>query len=628
LLFALLALVAVACGDSPEAAPTATVTQHAIASPAPTATATPTPDLGAQIGARGDLPLTDPIDLAVRFGRVDAAPEPIATVDPGLQVGHQREFFALRLTSSVLARQSPPEVAPVSATLLAVGERSYVYVQDSLGVSADAAELAAQSFDGSVWPSVTDVFGEPDIGGGRIIVLQADLGGVGGYFAIQDTYPASAVPHSNEAHMIYVDRTLATGGASYNAVVAHELQHLIHATYDPGEDAWVNEGLSEVASALAGGSVSSIDAFRTRPWTSLTAWDSAIAAPHYGAAASFFTYVAGRLGEESMGGIARDRGVGPAGVEAWLAAAGHEVSFRDVFADWIAANVLGHESGTYGYPTRSVQVSVTDSLARGGTATGDATQFGTDYYELDVTAGGPHRLTFEGVPDVSVLPEAAGYGDGMLWSNRGDWINTRLTREVALTGIDDPALTFRTWFDIETWWDWAYVSVSTDDGATWAALPGSATTDFDPIRAAYGPGYTGASGGGAEPRWVDESIDLSAYAGETVLLRFEYVTDASTHGEGWVVADVAIDGLGLLNPDGWASEGWVEVDGTLDQEYVVRLILERADGDEVIDLDPNAAAAGELTFSTAGVTRAVLAVVGTTEGTHQRAPYTVELRAD
>ena len=38
---------------------------------------------------------------------------------------------------------------------------------------------------------------------------------------------------------------------------------------------------------------------------------------------------------------------------------------------------------------------------------------------------------------------------------------------------------------------------------------GRTTTDCDPVGAAYGQGYTGSSGG-----WVQEEVDLSAYAGQ------------------------------------------------------------------------------------------------------------------
>jgi bacillopeptidase F (M6 metalloprotease family) len=57
-------------------------------------------------------------------------------------------------------------------------------------------------------------------------------------------------------------------------------------------------------------------------------------------------------------------------------------------------------------------------------------------------------------------------GGAMLWSNTQDDVNTRLTREIDLTDATDPELTFDTWFDIEPWYDWGCVSVSTDGGDT------------------------------------------------------------------------------------------------------------------------------------------------------------------
>ena len=103
-------------------------------------------------------------------------------------------------------------------------------------------------------------------------------------------------------------------------------------------------------------------------------------------------------------------------------------------------------------------------------------------------------------------------------------------------------LTFKTWYDIERWFDWGYASVSTDGGVSWHALTGTQTSRDDPVKASYGPGYTGKSGGGADAVWVDEQISLARYAGQKVLLRFEFVTDAATYRQGWAIEDVAISG--------------------------------------------------------------------------------------
>ena len=99
-------------------------------------------------------------------------------------------------------------------------------------------------------------------------------------------------------------------------------------------------------------------------------------------------------------------------------------------------------------------------------------------------------------------------------------------------------LSCRLWYDIEQNWDYAYLEGSPDDGITWVTLPGNRTTNLDPNGANRGNGITGSSGG-----WVSATFDLSSLmAGGSgfILLRFLYVTDGSTSGEG-----VYVD---LVNP--------------------------------------------------------------------------------
>ncbi len=171
-------------------------------------------------------------------------------------------------------------------------------------------------------------------------------------------------------------------------------------------------------------------------------------------------------------------------------------------------------------------------------------QFAADYIEVKLPAG-EATFTFDGADTVPLLANEPHSGRGQWWSARGDSIDTTLTRELDLTGLASATLRFWTWFDIERWFDYGYVEVSTDGGATWKALPGRHTTDDDPLRQAYGPGYTGKSGGGEEPEWVEESIDLTPFAGGRVLLRFEYVTDGGVNTPGWAIDDISVPELGL-----------------------------------------------------------------------------------
>jgi hypothetical protein len=159
-------------------------------------------------------------------------------------------------------------------------------------------------------------------------------------------------------------------------------------------------------------------------------------------------------------------------------------------------------------------------------------------------------------------------------------------------------------------------------------LPGDHTSTDDPAKAAYGPGWSGESGGGDDPAWIDERVSLAAYAGQKILVRFEYVTDGATHGEGWAIDDVAFAGAPSAGDpaSGWQSDGWVRLDAQLPQTYVVR-VLEKLDGGDVkvTDVPLDDTGHGELPVSGAGVAQATLAVAGSTEGTNQKAPYHVEL---
>jgi len=639
------ALTLAACDDSNEKAGSATPA-ITVAPTAPSTIAiagTPTPDLAALIDTRASLPVNDPRALAARYGKTaGVAPESRPFAGEPI-TGSSRPFIVSRITGATLSQAAPPEIVTVAATLRAVTAHTYFYTDDAIAADPDAVQRAAEAFETAVWPVVTGVFGEPNIpgvdGDPRIIVLQADLGGgIGGYYSGDDAYVKAVRALSNEAEMVYLDRTLRAGGAAYNVVLAHELQHLIHHRNDEGEESWVNEGLSETALLLAGGAGSTIDRFAASPETQLNYWDPRGSQPHYGAAAAFLRYIADRVGAATgldqagrdavLGGLAHETADGPAGIDAYLASEAPGLTFPNLFADWIAANILDLPEGPYANSSRPVEAQVQYELAPGDRFDGEAHQFGTDYYALTtVYEGGDYVLRFRGQPEVGVLPASA-LGEGPVWwSNAGDGIDTTLTYRVRVGAGPHVALAFRTWFDIEPWYDFGYVSVSVDGGATWEALPGEHTTTDDPVQLALGAGYYGRSGGGDEPVWVDERIDLSRFAGQDILVRFEYVTDGGTHGEGWAARDARLEGGGGATLSGNPqTAGWVTIDRPLAQTYVVRLILTYDDGTaEVRDVPLDSGQSGELRFNTTGILDAVLAIAGATEGTNQLAPYTIEL---
>jgi immune inhibitor A len=148
-------------------------------------------------------------------------------------------------------------------------------------------------------------------------------------------------------------------------------------------------------------------------------------------------------------------------------------------------------------------------------------------------------------------------GDWEWYSGQGDMLNQTLTREVELPA--GAALSFWTWFDIEQDWDYGFVEVSADGGATWATVPGNLTTNHDPSgNNSEGNGITGTTG------WVQGHFDLGAWGGATVLLRFRYETDQAVQGLGWAIDDITVGSLfddvesGNL---GWTTQGWAPFEG-------------------------------------------------------------------
>ncbi|RPJ50831.1 MAG: M6 family metalloprotease domain-containing protein, partial [Chloroflexi bacterium] len=156
------------------------------------------------------------------------------------------------------------------------------------------------------------------------------------------------------------------------------------------------------------------------------------------------------------------------------------------------------------------------------------------------------------------IPNPLGTGQAW-WSDVGDAVNYSLTREVDLTGAAAPILTFASYWSIEEDWDYGYVKVSTDGGATWDILPDmdGIFRTTDPNGNNRGVGLTGENQGTLR-------VDLAAYAGQQILLRLEYSTDTAAQWDGWFVDDIAlVDGAATLWSDdveagagAWVAEGW------------------------------------------------------------------------
>lgn len=152
-------------------------------------------------------------------------------------------------------------------------------------------------------------------------------------------------------------------------------------------------------------------------------------------------------------------------------------------------------------------------------------------------------------------------GTYMWYSGRGMSLTNTFSQEFPIPG-GGATLTFMSWYDIQPHYDYGYVAVSTDGGSTWTALEGNITTTDDPNSLNIGGyGVTGKSGG-----WVSASFDLSAYAGQSVLLMFIYITDGTVNHAGWAVDEIAISEVGFYDDvesgsASWTYHRWNVVDG-------------------------------------------------------------------
>jgi immune inhibitor A len=124
------------------------------------------------------------------------------------------------------------------------------------------------------------------------------------------------------------------------------------------------------------------------------------------------------------------------------------------------------------------------------------------------------------------------------YSGMGNDVDVALDLKDPVDVGPDTGLQYRTWYDIEQGYDYGFVLASADDGTTWDVLQEYSGTDMD--------------------HWADvQTVDLSAYEGKQIRIRFEYMTDGGVALKGW---DVAIENV-RLPLSAFSSDGWMRVDG-------------------------------------------------------------------
>jgi hypothetical protein len=370
----------------------------------------------------------------------------------------------------------------------------------------------------------------------------------------------------------------------YEGVFAHEWQHLAHYYTDPFESTWMNEGLSDFAQTLTGyvdatatvfdrGADSHIYCFQGfgtvqtpfntnprdcgGPENSLNLWGeggnpNAVLAD-YGNAYSFTLFLFDRYGLDIISRLHNDGDLqGLPSLDAALEAEGVHDMYRVlhdyqtmVLVDKIVGDsrrgvMLGVPKSRVTTPSLRSTVNLANPTAN---ATPGAAPNGADYVPLQNASGQVLRgrdlqsLSFRGATTLPPLPLAWTIvtddpdraGNPVLWSGNASNLDATAVTSVTVPA-GDPTLRLLAKYGAEFGFDYGYVVVSTDGGGTYTPIAGDKT-----VAGPLGPAINGTTTG-FEPH----TYDLSAYAGQSVLLGFRYVSDGSVNEGGWLIDDINV----------------------------------------------------------------------------------------
>ena len=533
------------------------------------------------------VPINDARDLARRLEGKKNIPETIPGPKEALKVGLEQTFWASNVETN--------KNFQVKGTLRYVTDHLYFWIENGASYDPSALKKLADTFESKIYPTDREFFGSewsPGIDNDpHLYVLYArGLGSsIAGYFSSADELPPQAHQYSNahEMFMMNADNVSLDDPYIYGTM-AHEFQHMIHWYRDRNEESWLNEGFSVLAEFLNGYDVGGFDMlYVSSPDIQLTDWPSPPdSSPHYGQSFLFLAYFLDRFGDKATQAVVENIDNGLDSIDKVLANlketdpnTGKVISADDVFADWVVTSFLNNSEvgdGRYAYKrySEAPKPSATDEIDRCTPDEQSHTvhQYGVNY--IQINCSGDYKLQFTGATEVGVLPIDIQSGKYAFWSNRGDESDMTLTREFDFTQASGPlTLKYSTWYDLEKDYDYVYVEAS-EDGSSWQILktPSGRDKSEDPSGNAYGWAYNGGT-----DNWIEQSLDLSQFAGKKVQIRFEYVTDAAVNQNGFLVDQVQIPEIKYSedfeeNDGGWTGDGFVRIQNRLPQTFRVSLI--------------------------------------------------------
>ena len=590
-------------------------------------------------------PERDDLALAIAYRGLTELPSETPPEPKTYNVGTRESIAVLNTDANTISR---PDFV-----LRHISDHAYFWFDTTPGFSDpsdDALAAAGAAFD-QIYEQETAVFGSEDNpgidGDPRIHIINASplsvcdvdestshLCGLGGYFGSSDILPQSVDPTSNEREMFIMNGSFF-GSSSYLDILAHEFRHMIESNYDANDWDWEAEGSAMLAEDLLGFPSDPIargNMFLGNPDQQLNSWTEGNTLPYYGQGYVMNRYIYNRLGPELYKVFATHPEPGLAALDAIAAENGLDFDGSTIFLDWLAALAIHNDANA---PEIYQLRDGLDTAASIGinnyptTANSTVSQYAADYYRL--FGDGPATLTFTGSNHTPLLKMLPLSGNQMWLANRANYSNMRLTHEFDLSGVNSATLEYAVFHEIEAGYDFAYVSVSTDGGQTWQGLAGSQmqgeSASDDPSDVAYTDRfYTGRS-----REWMQETIDLSPYAGQVVQIRFEYVTDPILTFGGIAFDNIAIPEIEFYDDaesdNGWLAEGFVRATGYVPQPWHLLLITYENGAPVVtsLELAEDNTATAEFSLSSDGGGRPYLIITATAPMTLEPAHYQLEL---
>ncbi len=275
-------------------------------------------------------------------------------------INSSREFWAFNFISK--------EYYTVNANLLTTGECCYIFMEEEciskLGESSVMAKVQdiSDEFDNVIYPRIIDLAGHPngtmgDIDGDpKVYILFLDSAN---YYS-----EANDIEHniSNHCEMFYIHYRLYHHFWLY-PTMAHEFHHLIWFNNEWGEPPFTLEALAQYSTYHAGylnpyqNLVPQVASYLPHPENSPLYWNND---EDYGSSYLFAFYLAEKYGTQVLRDLITEPSNGPEGIEAVLQSAGYDITFNELYLNWLVAltiDELGFENNLYGFEGLDAQIS-------------------------------------------------------------------------------------------------------------------------------------------------------------------------------------------------------------------------------------------------------------------------------